>query len=131
MEIEVTRLLGDINPHDVSGSIATHGPNAAKVTWNAAKQAAETPLTDDLDGIREWASGFGAWSEEELEAMDSVELNALVLQYASQDLSELQSLCPGDGLGDVDWIAAEKYSNDGIVGGHLFFHDGRLFIHLE
>jgi hypothetical protein len=59
-------------------------------------------------------------------------MNTLILQVAAGDLRELQSLCPGDGLGDVDWKEAEYLAEKGTIAGRLFVDDkGRLCIDLD
>lgn len=132
-EINVTRLVSDLDPNMIAGSVATHGREGVKQLWpNATREASETPLeTDDRDGLKDWARGFGAWEDEKIDAWTDAEIDALVLQYAAQDLKELQDLCPGEGLGDVDWTEADRLAESGVVGGHLFASGPNLFIHLE
>lgn len=104
-EINVTRLITDADPFAFSHSVAEGGKNAGPETWAAANaEAAERPLLEagDRDAVREFFQGFGAWEAEEIAAWSDAELDALVLQYASGDVRELQNLCPNDGLGDID-----------------------------
>ncbi len=132
-EVNVSRLIDDVDPFAFSHSQAEGGKNAGPDTWNAAKsEATERPLDiDDRAGVKEYFAGFGAWDREEIAAWSDAELDALVLQYASGDLRELQDLCPGDGLGDINWTEAEELSQAGTVGGHLFVHEGGLWISLS
>lgn len=132
LEINVTRLL-NTDPSDFSASIAERGANAGPETWaNATAEATEHPLEiDDRDGVREYFTGFGAWSDEEIAGWSDEELDALVLQYAAGDLREIQDLCPGDGLGDIDWAEAEELAQAGTVGGNLFVSSDQLYIGLN
>lgn len=131
--VDVTRLLIDADPFDFSASIAERGKNAGPETWaNAKAEATERPLTiDDREGVKEFFAGFGAWEREEIAAWTDAELDALVLQYASGDLREVQALCPGDGLGGIDWAEAEDLAQAGTIGGHLYASGEQLFISLE
>lgn len=132
--IDVTRLIDDCDPFDFSASKAERGQNAGPETWNnAVTEATERPLEiDDPDGIRAWLKAFGAWEKEEIAKWSDAELGALVLQYAAGDLRELQSLHPGDGIGGIDWEAAEDDIQEGLVGGSIYpGDDGRLYVYLE
>ena len=121
-DINVTRLVTDIEPSELSGSIAERGANAGPETWANAKAAAtKQPLEiSDRDGVREYFADFGAWSREEIAAWSDTELDALVLQYAAGDLRELQSLAPGDGLGGIDWALAAELAHEGTCAGNLY-----------
>jgi len=133
MEIDVSRLINGVDPYDISGSQAERGANAARELWGNAVAAVKEPplLTDDERAkARKWAREFGAWDDDEIAAWTSEEVDALVLQYAAGDLRELQSLCPGDGLGDIDWTEAEELSHAGTVGGNLFASDKTLYIYI-
>lgn len=135
VEIKVHRLITDLEPSELSGSVAERGANAGPETWaNSVAAATESPvLADDSEreAVREWAGEFGAWSDEEINGWSNEELDALVLQYAAGDLRELQSCHPGDGLGDVDWDGAEEDMREGRVSGNLFVHNDELWIMLE
>jgi hypothetical protein len=134
MEIDVSRLINDLDPRDISGSQAERGINAARELWGNAVAAVEEPplLTDDERAkARKWAREFGAWDDEHIAAWSAQEVDALVLQYAAGDLRELQDLCPGDGLGDIDWTEAEELAQKGTVGGNLFANDTTLYISIE
>lgn len=133
LEIDVTRLIaGNLEPAMISGSIAELGRDAARFTWNNAKEGARRLLKPgERDKARDYFAEFGAWSREELARMSATEIDALVLQYAAGDLRELQSLAAGDGLGGIDWQEAESLAERGTCSGNLFPHDGRLFISLS
>jgi hypothetical protein len=131
--VNVTRLISTVNLFDLSHSIAEGGKTAGADTWNAAKtEATETPLAiDDREGVKQFFAGFGAWDREEIAAWSAAELDALVLQYAAGDLREVQDLCPGDGLGDIDWTEAEELSHADTIGGRLYPSGDQLFIDLS
>ena len=131
-EINVNRLVTELEPSELSGSIAERGKNAGPETWANSLEAAATPLAiDDREGVRDFFREFGAWNDDEIDAWTDVELDALVLQCAAGDLRELQSCFPGDGVGDVDWDGAEDDMREGRVSGNLFVHNDELWIGLN
>lgn len=132
-DVDVTRLIADADPFDFSASIAERGKNAGPDTWaNAKAEATERPLTiKNRERVKGFFAEFGAWEREEIAAWTDAELDALVLQYASGDLREVQALCPGDGLGGIDWIEAEELAEAGTIGGRLYASGEQLFISLE
>lgn len=108
---------------DFSASRAERGQNAGPETWaNAKAEAAERPIlaADDLDGFRDFMREFGAWEDEEIDAWDATECNALLVQMVAGDMRELESLCPGDGIGGVDWDEAEKLAHAGTISGRIY-----------
>ncbi len=132
-DINVNCLVDDLNPFDLSASVAERGPNAGRETWGNAMEAAGSLNLDALtiEQLREFFGGFGAWDDEERAAWSHAEIEALTLQYVAGDLRELQSLCPGDGVADVDWPEAERLAEKGTVNGNLFVHDGQLWASLS
>jgi hypothetical protein len=134
MKINVTCLLNDVDPDDLSGSIATHGPDAGPMTWRASLGAAKGRRIEgfDMDKAKAWASEFGAWERDEIKRWTRAETLALCLQYCAGDLKELQALAPGEGLGAIDWNEAERLSEAGTISGTLFLHSetGELWAYL-
>ncbi len=128
LELNVTAFVTSANPRDFSGSIATHGKNAAKETYGAAlEEAGESPLVSDpkdLEQVRAWLKAFGAWEPEEIAAWSPVELNALLIQYISGDLNEAQTLHPGDGPGGIDWDSYREDQESGRCSSMLFLAAG-------
>ena len=65
MEINVNCLVDDLNPFDLSASIAERGKNAGPETWANSMAAAQAePLDldeDDRAEARRYFEGFGAW----------------------------------------------------------------------
>lgn len=134
MYVDVSRLISEVAPFDLSASIAERGKNVGPETWaNAKATATGTPLSidaDDRDVARKWFAEFGAWDRDEIAAWSAAGVDALILQFAAGDLREVQSLCPGDGLGDVDWIEAERMAEEGTVPGRLYPEGERLMIYI-
>jgi hypothetical protein len=134
MEVDVTRLINEVDPSEISGSIAERGNNAGPETWaNALEATADEPLLtteDERDNARDFFKGFGAWSKEEIAAWSDNDIDALILQYAAGDLRELQSCAPGDGLGDIDWDKAEHLQSEGTCGGSLYVSGDKLYIYI-
>lgn len=133
-EINVNRLVNDIDPSELSGSIAERGKNAGPETWaNAVECATESPLLtdDEREEARDYFRDFGAWSDEERAAWSNEELDALVLQYAAGDLREAQAICPGDGVGGIDWEDHQREAEAGTISGSLYEHNGELWISLS
>lgn len=134
LEINVTCLLDDVDPSEISGSRAERGDNAGQETWqNAIDATAEAPLLkpQERDYARAFFGTFGAWDDDEIEAWTDNELDALVLQYAAGDLRELQSCAPGDGIGNIDWTEAEKLASEGTVSGSVYPVGADLYVMLS
>jgi len=134
LEVIVTRLITDLDPAEISGSIAERGQNAGQETWdNAVEAAEEEPVLkdDERDAARAYFKGFGAWTKAEIAAWSNEELDALVLQYAAGDLRELQRCAPGKGLGGIDWDEAQALQEEGTCGGSLFIHGDDLYVMLS
>lgn len=127
-EVDVTCLVsGDVDPFDLSHSRAEAG-EANK--WSDALDIANGRRLPglDVDDVNTWWRDMGA---SDGRRMNRKECAALVLQYAASDLRELQSLAPGDGLGDIDWKEAEALSDAGTCSGSLFVgDDGKLYCYI-
>lgn len=128
-EIDVSALIDDLDPAELSASRAERGDNAGPETWHNAKEAAPalTLSPDDLTDLRRYFGEFGAWDAEEIAAWTETEIAALVLQMAAGDLRELQSLAPGKGVAGVNWREAERLSQEGTTPGNLFPSGKKLF----
>jgi hypothetical protein len=134
LEVDVTRLTGELDPSDLSASQAERGRNAGPETWRNSVDAAKAKRVlrpNERQQARDYFAEFGAWTSEEIAAWKAAELDALVLQYAAGDLRELQSLAPGDGVGGIDWKEAQELSKRGTCAGNLFPDNGRLYISLS
>ncbi len=134
MEINVNRLVTELEPSELSGSIAERGSNAGPETWRNSVNAAKAKRVlkpNQRQAARDYFAEFGAWLAEEIAAWSIAELDALVLQYAAGELREAQGVAPGDGLGEIDWPEAEALANAGTLAGNLFVHNGELWISLS
>ena len=135
MEIDITNFVRESEPHEFSASVMELGKDAGKITWNNAKtEAALHPLIstdDEIDAFRAWIKEFGAWDADEIAAWNSDECNALLIQFISGDLRELQQLCPSDNPDGIDWRKAEKRSSEGVISGRIYpGDDGRVYFYL-
>lgn len=128
-DVNVSILINEVDPFDLSASRAERGTNAGPETWRNALDAANRNALDVPDdaGARQFFAGFGAWDDEEIAGWSKAELDALILQMASGDLRELQRLAPGKGLAEVNWKAATKLSEQGAVSGQLYASGGKLW----
>ncbi len=130
MEINITRFVTDCDAYDFSGSVAERGEHADRDTWNNAKrESVDSPLLttpEQLNALREYVKGFGAWDRDEIASWNDVECNALFIQLISGDIREM-------GLNDTfldefDWNEYE--SNDQLQ--HNIYHcdDGQIYYYL-
>lgn len=134
MEIDITDYMQSVDHFYISGSRAELGDNAAQITWsNANAEAAEKPLIvtdDEFRVFRDWAKAFGAWSQEEIAAWTATECNALLMQYISGDVRELEALASDDD-GEIDWAEAERLTQAGTIGGNIYpGTDGRIYFYM-
>jgi hypothetical protein len=132
MEIDITRFCAENAPADYSASVAEIGDNAGTITWDAAKNEAlrAPPLTTDeqLEALRVYVKGFGAWSDAEIAAWTPAECNALFIQLVSGDLREADLENPND---DDAWQEYERRANAGDCAGQLFRDAaGRVYYYL-
>ncbi len=120
MEIDITDFVRTAETHEFSASRAELGDNAGKITWaNAVAEAGNTRwITDETrDEFEAWVKEFGAWSRDEIKAWSLDECNALLIQFISDDLNELESLCySDDDEFSIDWDEAERLSQEGTTG---------------
>ena len=135
MQINITEFVRNAETHDLSASVAELGANAGKITWdNAKRKAASIHLVkqEDRTEFETWARDFGAWSKEEIAAWSLDECNALLIQYISGDLNELESLCySDDDEFNIDWPKAEKMSEHGTISGNIFkSDDGQVYFYM-
>lgn len=131
MEIDITTLATEGDLFEFSGSIAERGANAGPETWaNSKEEAAARPLLsadDELQDFRDYLRGFGAWSDEEIDAWDAVEVNALFIQYIAGDLRQAKELCPGTGPAGIDWDVYRALVEAGTCGGNVYADGEKVF----
>lgn len=92
MHVDITALLADFEPKYYAASAAEIGEDAGRITWeNAVDRAESVDLLDTAEKVgafRSFVLGFGAWTEEEVDAWTAIERNALLLQFIAGDLRE-------------------------------------------
>lgn len=132
MLINITNYFNNTDHAMISGSAFELGQNAARITWNNAKDAAKNEALLDtpekLDAMRDYARSTGGWTREEIAKRDDQELNALFYQFVSGDVRKLEDLCMTD-EGEIDW---DKYEDDPCsFGGHIMRgQNGEIFYYL-
>lgn len=133
MEIDITEFFNEADAYDYASSRAERGENAGRETWqNALGEAARKPLLsteEELDVLRDYMRGFGAWSADEVNGWSADECNALFIQYISGNIRELESLCMGDD-GKIDWDEAEKLAREGTIAGNIYRSGDHIFFYL-
>ncbi len=130
MEIDITDFFNSetVDMSDTSGSQMEHGPDAGRITWRNAKEAAQEyrhlTTVDQLAACRNHLTDMGLDTAEE--ATDD-ELNALFLQLVAGDIREV----PDMDVGDWDWELYEKLAERGTVAGRMYRgDDGRIYYYL-
>jgi len=124
VELKITGFFNGAAPMDYSASVAEIGRTAGADTWRAAcDDAPDWNLLDTdekREAFREFVSGYGAWTDEEIAAWDNTHLNALCLQWISGDMREVPDVEMGPNMSADDWATYQKYSEAGIVAGRFF-----------
>jgi len=130
MELNITKFFHEAGMMDYSASRAEIGDNAGVETWaSACEDSKEYFLLDDdekREDFRKYVKDFGAWSDEEIQAWDDVELNALCIQLIAGDIREadLDTDSP-------DWQAYEEKAEQGQCGGRIFEgNDGNVYYYI-
>lgn len=134
MELDITAFVAEAEPFNFSASMAEMGQNAGRITWANAKEEAErTPLLttiDQIEAAKEYFGDFGAWSDEEITDWDTQTVNALLIQFISGDLRELEGLCADDN-GEIDWVKAETLASEGVIAGRIYpGDDGKIYCYI-
>lgn len=82
MEINITSLL-ETDMFTFAHSRAEGGENAGQNTWNAALKGPRPLLNtpEEIEAFRDYAKSTGGWTEEETQAWDENECQALFLQF--------------------------------------------------
>jgi hypothetical protein len=137
MEIDITDFITGTDTWEFSGSIATHGQDAARNTWsNAMREAGNNLLltTDEqLQALRDHVEGMGFGAE--VQAYDTVQCNALFIQLIAGHMRE----CGMDeiDLDEFDWDAYQQQVEHGNISGNIYRGDvegspgyGRIFYYL-
>ena len=133
MEINITSLLTE-DLFQFSHSQAEGGENAGRNTWNAAKgEAATAPLLstpEQLQSLRDYVRGFGAWDAEEIEAWDEVECNALFLQLVAAETREAGWDSLDEAEGEEGSLVNSRTGERAEAGRIYRGDDGNLYFYL-
>lgn len=139
MELDITTFVQTAETHELSASRMELGADAGKITWNnALREATAMHLrgqlidADNRGEFESWVREFGAWDETEIATWSLDDCNALLIQYISGDLNELESLCYSDtDEFGINWKKAERLSERGTIGGNIFKGtDGRVYFYM-
>ena len=135
MELDITDFVRNADPCEFSASRAEIGNDAAKITWNATLQeAANTQFitADNRDELERWVQEFGAWEQADITAWSFDECNALLIQFISGNLRELESLCfSASGEHGINWRKAGILADKGTISGNIYKgDDGRLYFYM-
>lgn len=130
MELNITTLYNSMHPRDYFASVAEIGASAGPDTWRAACEDSPDYMildTDDkLQAMRDYVRGFGAWTDEEIDAWTGIELNALLIQCISGDIRE--SILDDD---PHAWAEYYEQGKQGIASCRLFSDDdGQVYYYI-
>ena len=123
MEINVTSMLSD-SLELLSASCAELGRSAGAITWNNAKQhEILLDTSEKIDAFKVWVKDFGGWSDEEIAAWDTVETNALFVQFVAGDMREAEAYDT-----NADYLQAQE---EGQASSYLYCADnGQVYFNL-
>jgi len=126
MELNITKLVQKTTAKDYSASIAEIGNDAGPTTWNTAINDASNYFNmadEELEELREYFAGFGAWANEEIKAWDTGQLYALLLQFISGDIREFSD----EPMDTWNWSDYEREARRGTNSGRLFKSENDYF----
>lgn len=129
MDINISILIeSDFNPHDVYGSVSTHGEDVASDTWSEALEYAKVlPNFFDTDekeaAIRRYIISTGLWAEEDYDDYGLMDVSTLFLQLVAAEMVDY-----GFDPQNPDWYILDG-TGSGVFGGHLS-SDGEAYFSL-
>lgn len=119
MEIDITEYVNEIDCSVFSQSRFESGlDNIGEITWNNAMEHVAIRglvLPSQQGELRDYFREFGAWTNEEIDAMTDQETNALLVQLVARDVLEMEG-----------FTTYEDYCDDvdkGGSSGALYFCD--------
>lgn len=133
MEIDVTDLFKEDEPHLYSASMFELGERAGKITWDNAIEASETfsfVTRETRPDIVAFVKSAGAWSLDEIAGWTDVELNALLIQWVAGDMREGETYALDDN-GEWNWNAYYEAAQAGHVASRLYENNGRIYYDLS
>ena len=131
MEINITKFFNEAEPSDFCSSVAEMGQNAGAYTWKYAIEAAEDEYqfldtVEKQQAFRDHVRAFGAWTDDQINSWQVVELDALFIQFVSGDIRS------SEGLTNKDWELYKKEWESGQCSGQMFYrHDGEIYYQLD
>ncbi len=130
MDLNITHFFQTAAPMDYSASRAEIGDNAGPDTWRAACDDSEDyMILDDTKkrmAFRSFVAQSGGWTDDEIVAWNSVELNALCIQWIAGDIREA-----GIDTQNPDWEEYETGSNAGQYAGRISRGDnGQVYFYI-
>ena len=130
MEINITKFFTEeACPRNYAASAAEMGQDAARITWEAAKEDAgffqfiDTP--EKIEAFKAFVLDSGGWSQDEIDAWSVREINALFLQWVAGDIRE----CLEWDVDDI-WATYEEMAEAGQVPSRLFRTDDAVYFSL-
>ena len=130
-EIDVSPLFAahGFAPWDCCNPVASLGPNAGKLTWQASQRAASSLILTEgqKESFRDWVRSAGAWSDEEIASWSDAELTALCVQWVAGDIREGFGDDLTDDPAEWDWVEYLHMADNGSVSSTLYLRDGKLF----
>jgi hypothetical protein len=84
---------------------------------------------EQIEALREYVKGFGAWDAEEIAAWDDSECNALFVQLISGDMREagMDDVDPED----FDWEEYERQASEGHISSRIWRgNDDQIYFYL-
>lgn len=138
MEVDVTRIIRDYDMWDFAHSQSEGGPTAGEDTWKAALAAAakvRLVTAANADTIRRYFADFGAWSDQDLEAMSNRELSALLIQFIADRYREQERFVQkalDKGYSNTEALEMlQQAKEEGTIGSNLFKMRSRWYYDLE
>jgi|VirMetMinimDraft_7_1064189.scaffolds.fasta_scaffold179433_2 hypothetical protein len=104
MDLNITEFATTGDHYNLSCSIATHGDSAGRDSWKRAQDDSTLLINTDEEHeeVLAYLLDFGAWERAEIE--DRPTLNALLLQFISGSINELDT----DESGEPIWDPEDK-----------------------
>ena len=97
------------------------------------RYAKENPLLstdEEIQEAKDYFRGFGAWDDEEIDAWDADQVNAMACQDIAGDIRELETHALND-EGEWDWSAVEAAQSGGVAWGSIYRgDDGRIYFYM-
>ena len=124
--VDITDFLAQECMRDYSASAAEIGANAGAYTWQACiDNAPEWKFLkpENFDDFRAFVRSSGGWNDDEINAWNDNELQALCLQWIAADVRECGIDKPG-----ADWTKIRAGQESGFIPSSIYRDEsGRVF----